>query len=144
MAVFNIRFRNTDITERKYQWLSLQAGRSSHLLVCYVFRGCSFCYILFVCNLINLASRFLHFIWSLKFSTLSALIIESFTFDILSGTISCTDFVRFSLISFNWSWITLNLLSTLHLISLTEDSKPASSLVFLALHPPSVSCGCHH
>ena len=51
----------------------------------------------------NLASRFSHFIWSLKLSSLSASIVESFTFDILWVTISCTDFVKFFLIYFNWS-----------------------------------------
>ena len=46
--------------------------------------------------------------------------IQSFTFDMPSVTISCTDFVKFSLIS-------LNLLSIPHLISLTEDSQPCIS-----------------
>ena len=62
----------------------------------------------------NLASRFYIF-WSLIFFSLSAAIIESFIFNILSVTISFTMLAKFSLSSFNCKLILPNLLSILTL-----------------------------
>ena len=146
MAIFNIGFRKTDI----YLWENI----NDFLFKLIILHFCRYainvnlflleywsCLFEAFCSSNNLASRFLHFVWSLIFSSLSASIIESFNLDMLSVTISCTDFVKFSLISFSWSLISLNLLSVLCLISLNEDSNQLSSLVFLALHLPMGSCG---